>query len=64
MAHKRKWFHLARLILWTAQIPLAITTSLKSSLVYLVFLSLAALIESAYTDFDQALQDERASSGP
>ena len=57
----RKTFHLLRLILWTAQIPLATLTPLKQSVVYLVFLSVAALIESAGTDYDQARQAERKS---
>ncbi len=50
----RKQFHLARLCLWAAQVPLALFTHLKTSVGYLVFLSIAALIESAGTDFDQA----------
>jgi len=54
----RKRFHLLRLILWTAQIPLALFTDLKTSVSYLVFLSVAALIESALTDYDQARQAE------
>jgi hypothetical protein len=55
----RKNFHLLRLGMWAAQVPLAVLTPLKESVVYLVFLSLAALIESAGTDYDQARQDER-----
>jgi hypothetical protein len=39
-----------RLAAWVVQIPIAITTSLQSSVAYLVFLSLAALVESALTD--------------
>jgi hypothetical protein len=56
---KRRWFHTIRLVAWTVQIPLAIATDLKSSVAYLVFLSLAALIESSYTDLDQTLKDEQ-----
>jgi hypothetical protein len=56
----RKQFHFMRLSLWVVQIPLAIATSLKTSISYLVFLSLAALVESAGTDYDQARKDERA----
>lgn len=52
-------FHLSRLILWTAQIPLAVLTPIKGSLTYLVFLSVAALVESALTDYLQARQSER-----
>lgn len=55
----RKHFHLLRVIAWTVQVPIAIATPLKQSVVYLVFLSLAALIESAGTDYDQARQDEK-----
>lgn len=55
----RKRFHALRLALWSIQIPIAITTPLKSSVVYLVFLSIAALVESAGTDFDQARRDEK-----
>ena len=55
----RKKFHAARLILWAIQIPLAVATPLKSSVTYLVFLSIAALVESAGTDYDQARKDER-----
>jgi hypothetical protein len=46
--------------LWAAQIPVAVLTPLKSSIAYLVFLSLAALVESASTDWDQARQAEKA----
>lgn len=60
----RKRFHLIRLLAWTIQIPIAIVTPLKTSVVYLVFLSLAALIESAGTDYDQARQDEKRSKEP
>lgn len=59
----RKQFHLARLVIWVAQIPLAIATPLKASISYLVFLSLAALVESAGTDYDQARKDERVEEG-
>lgn len=55
----RTRFHLARLCLWAVQIPLAILTDLKQSVSYLVFLSVAALIESAGTDFDQARQQDK-----
>jgi len=55
----RKHFHLLRLVAWAVQVPVAIATPLKQSVAYLVFLSLAALIESAGTDYDQARQDEK-----
>jgi hypothetical protein len=54
----RKRFHLFRLCVWSAQIPLAVATPLKESITYLVFLSVAALVESALTDYDQARKDE------
>lgn len=56
---KVRRFHLARLIAWSAQIPLAILTDLKRSVTYLVFLSVAAVVESALTDYLQARQSER-----
>lgn len=40
-------FHLARIIVWTVQIPIALLTGLKTSVPYVVFLSLAALVEGA-----------------
>lgn len=55
----RKQFHLFRLTAWAVQVPIAIVTGLKQSVAYLVFLSLAALIESAGTDYDQAREDEK-----
>lgn len=50
----RKRFHLFRLWVWILQIPLALATDLKESIPYIIFLSLAALVESALTDYDQA----------
>ncbi len=55
----RKRFHAFRLGVWLLQIPLALLTSLKTSISYLVFLSVAALVESAITDYDQARQAEK-----
>jgi hypothetical protein len=55
----RKRFHALRVFVWSIQVPIAIATTLKGSVTYLVFLSLAALIESAGTDLDQAIKDER-----
>lgn len=55
----RRRFHLIRVLVWSVQVPPAIFTALKGSVAYLVFLSLAALIESAGTDLDQAIRDER-----
>jgi ABC-type glucose/galactose transport system permease subunit len=59
----RRRFHLLRLIFWAAQIPLALATGLKSSVEYIVALSIAALVESAGTDYDQARQDEKKRRG-
>lgn len=58
----RKQFHAARLVLWIVQVPVALFTPLKSSIAYLCFLSIAALIESSFTDFDQARQAEKDES--
>jgi hypothetical protein len=55
----RKQFHGLRVVIWAAQVPLALFTSLKGSIAYLCFLSIAALIESSGTDFDQARQAEK-----
>ena len=55
----RKRFHLMRTVAWAVQVPIALATDLKTSVAYLVFLSIAALIESSATDLDQALKDER-----
>lgn len=57
----RRRFHGLRTLVWAAQIPLATLTPLKSSIEYLVFLSLAALVESAGTDYDQARQADKES---
>lgn len=54
----RRWFHTLRLLAWTVQVPIALMTSLKQSVPYVIFLSLAALIESSYTDLDQTIQLE------
>jgi hypothetical protein len=56
---RRRWFHTFRLAAWSVQVPVALVTELKTSVSYLVFLSLAALIESSYTDLDQTIKDEQ-----
>jgi len=56
---KRRRFHSIRLTIWIVQVPIALVTDLKTSVSYLVFLSLAALIESSYTDLDQTIKDEQ-----
>ena len=59
MKFTRRRFHTARLIFWAIQIPPAVTIkAIRDSVPYLVFLSLAALVESAATDVDQTLKDE------
>lgn len=57
-------FHTLRLAIWTVQIPFAILISaLQESLKYLIFLSLAALVESALTDVITAVMAEREALG-
>lgn len=56
---KVRRFHAIRLGLWTLQVPIAVLTPAKNSIAYLAFLSVAALIESALTDWLQARQAER-----
>ena len=57
---RRRWFHTARLGFWILQIPFAVSIpAIRSSVPYLVFLSLAALVESAATDVDNAAAAER-----
>ena len=53
-------FHQFRFAAWVLQVPFAITTGLKGSVTYLVFLSLAALIESAGTDVYTDWKERRA----
>jgi hypothetical protein len=56
----RTTFHTARLMAWVVQLPLLLIADVRESIPYLAFLSLAALIESAATDVDQARADARA----
>lgn len=59
----RKGFHRARLIFWAVQIPPAVTVpAIRQSVPYLVGLSLAALVESSLTDYDQARQAEKSAA--
>lgn len=61
----RKRFHAVRLTFWILQLPLAVLWApLRTSVPYLVALSVAALIESAFTDFDQARQAEKLKAAP
>lgn len=50
-AHRLRQFHLARMIVWTVQVPVALLTGLKNSVPYVVFLSLAALIEGSFAAY-------------
>lgn len=60
-------FHKLRCGLWAAQIPFATYVGFyrpeweRGLFTYLVFISLAALVESAATDWDQASKDARDS---
>lgn len=56
--HVRR-FHAVRLALWTSQVPVAVLTPAKNSIAYLAFLSVAALVESALTDYLQSRQAMR-----
>lgn len=53
-------FHLARLVAWTVQIPVALLTGLKDSVPYVVFLSLAALVEGAFGAYMGSRAEEEA----
>lgn len=58
---RRRWFHTLRLMFWVIQIPPAVLIpTIRESVPYLVFLSLAALVESAATDVDSARAAERS----
>ena len=58
-------FHRGRVIFWALQIPPAVWVSMakpaweRALFAYLVVISLAALVESAATDWDQARQAEK-----
>ena len=57
---RRRWFHSLRLAFWVIQIPPAVAVpAIRESVPYLVFLSLAALVESAATDVDNARAAEK-----
>lgn len=53
-----KWFHLARLTVWSVQVPIALLTELKNSTPYIVFLSLAALIEGSLAAYMGSRSEE------
>lgn len=53
-------FHLARVIVWTIQVPPALLTGLKNSVPYVVFLSLAALIEGSLGAYMAARAEQAA----
>lgn len=48
--HLRR-FHVIRIAVWSIQLPVALLTGLKDSTPYVVFLSLAALIEGAFSSY-------------
>lgn len=52
-------FHLAATIAWAGLIPVAIVTSLKDSVPFLVSISLWALSAGHWAAFQQARQEER-----
>ena len=59
-------FPTVRLVIWAVQVPPAIVyTALAQSVTYVVFLSLAALIESSLTDVVEAwkFEEERDNDG-
>jgi hypothetical protein len=57
---RRRWFHTLRLIFWSVQVPFAVSIPvIRNSVPYLVFLSLAALVESAVTDVDNSRAAEK-----
>lgn len=56
----RKQFHGFRTLFWACNLPLALILQGTWLLAYLAILSVCALIESAATDFDQSLKDEKA----
>ena len=55
-------FHLARTVVWTVQIPVALLTGLKDSVPYVVFLSLAALVEGSFSAYMASRAEEEARS--
>lgn len=61
-AHALRRFHLARVAIWTAQVPVALLTGLKESVPYVVFLSLAALIEGAGAAYMASRAEEASGS--
>lgn len=59
-----RWFHSVRLVVWIGQFPLVFAwhPELKQSIAYVIFLSIAALVESALSDVYNAWeksQDEK-----
>jgi hypothetical protein len=52
-------FHGAATIAWAAMIPVAVVTSLKDSVPFLVSISLWALTAGHWAAFQQARQEER-----
>lgn len=61
-ARRLRRFHLLRIVVWSVQLPVALLTGLKDSTPYVVFLSLAALIEGSFAAY-MASRAEEASEG-
>jgi hypothetical protein len=61
-ARRLRRFHIIRIVVWSAQLPVALLTDLKDSTPYVVFLSLAALIEGAFSAY-MASRAEEAGEG-
>jgi hypothetical protein len=57
-AKRLRWFNLGRIAVWTIQLPVALLTDLKNSTPYVVFLSLAALIEGAFSAYMSSRAEE------
>lgn len=53
------WVHGVKTALWAGMIPVALLTDLKTSVPFLVFLSLEALVESSWASW-QAVRSEKA----
>jgi hypothetical protein len=52
-------FHLAQVGIWTAMIPVAVATPLKSSVPFLVMISILALVFSELAAFQASLSERR-----
>lgn len=57
-AARLRRFHLVRIAVWSIQLPVALLTGLKDSTPYVVFLSLAALIEGSFAAYMASRAEE------